>query len=127
MSPSGRTAVLLIMILNFLLLPLTMLLFTFLMFCILGIVFIFELNHSLDYGKRRLKNTNFIMKFLIVLMYLVEIIVVIAGSAGLAVILAGIAIIPAYFVQLYKIFKIINLWLCKSNDKKIHNKDKDKE
>eukprot|EP00347_Sterkiella_histriomuscorum_P000263 403376551 len=118
-TPKGRCTILVFMIINFLLLPLTMTLTT--MFFIGVALFMgqFKLNESFcGISASRFKRANIAVKLLIILLNIVEAGITLPLVVGISVALVGLVIVPAYIFQFYKIVKIILLWSCKTNDKK---------
>ena len=106
-----------LMILNFLLLPLTMLLTSFIFFTLLGFFLVSKINESCcKITMRKFERANFLIKILIILLVSVQSCVVLTFSAALAAVLTALVIVPAYIMQLYKIVKIILFWGCKSRD-----------
>ncbi|CDW84403.1 ibr domain containing protein [Stylonychia lemnae] len=118
-SPSRRASLLCIMILNFLFLPLVMLVLTLFFIGIGGFYTQFSINKTCcSITKYSFRSTNCFFKLLIVLFNVVEATLTISIIVVISVFLLAISIVPAYVFQFYKIIKIISLWIFKTNDRK---------
>lgn len=115
-SPSGRKSVLAFTILNFLLLPLTMFLFTAILFSIGAFIMVHE--GCCRRMPQKFRSGGIITKLLIIILYLVLFCILEPLAIAASAALTALVIIPAYIFQFYKIVKIIIFWGCKNSDKR---------
>lgn len=107
------------MIISFLLLPVVMFACTMFFLSVGTIMLQVAINEKCcKITSHKFIRANFVVKFLIVLLNIVEGCISLSLAAAGSVILVGVTIIPAYIYQFYKIFKIIHLWSFKSYDRK---------
>ncbi len=114
-SPSGRNALLVFAILNFLLLPLTMLLCITILFSAVAFIFTFKL--SFQNQRLLFRDMNIFIKVLTILIYPVLVCILQPLTLVVSAVTAVIVIIPAYVYQFYKILKIIKFQCSKNNNR----------
>jgi len=104
------------MIINFLFLPVIMLVLCFIFFCVSCGGAATAMNNKcfgIQGGTWRKKWA----RGLLVGLYILEICIFLPLAVAATVIMTAIAIVPAYLMQLYKLVKIFMLWCCKTNDR----------
>lgn len=110
------------MFINFLLLPLTIFLLTLFFFGMSLFLGFFLLNEKFIMKKRVdvyfRQASWYLGKPLVIILLIVELSIALSLALAATVIMTVLVIGPAYIFQLFKLFKIIFLWCCKTNDKK---------
>ena len=106
------------MILYFIFLPVVMLLFTMFFFCVSMGMLQYEIQNFLNIKKRSFKDGNILKKLCFILIGLVLGVILQSFAISLSVVFVAIATVPAYFIQFFRIIKIIFIWCFKSYDVK---------
>jgi hypothetical protein len=106
------------MIINFLFLPVTMLFLCFIFFCVTSGAAATTINKKC-FGIQGSTWRKKWARGLLVALYIVEICIFLPLATAATVVMTALVIVPAYFMQLYKLVRIFMLWCCKTNDRKV--------